>query len=56
MDPTNAWVVTRDSEVVHVRLKKAVAEASAAIERDTYPNATIAVVPVLLTKIEDVNE
>jgi hypothetical protein len=58
LDPTNAWVVTRDGEITHIRMTKGIAEACANIERDVYgeagPGADIKVVPVLVTEIEDV--
>jgi hypothetical protein len=56
LDPTNAWVVTRNGEPVHVRMTKAIAEACATIDRDwiSDPSVDIKVVPVLITEIEDV--
>jgi hypothetical protein len=54
MDPTPAWAVVRDGNVVHIRLKKAVADACATIEKDVYAWDEIRVVPVLMTEIEDV--
>jgi hypothetical protein len=54
MEPTPAWAVVRDGNVVHIRLKKGVAEACATIEKDVYAWDDIRVVPVLMTEIGDV--
>ena len=57
LDPTQAWAIVKDGEILHLRTQLGVAEACALIEQTllNHPdsNTRIKVVPVLITEIED---
>ena len=58
LDPTQAWAIVKDGEILHLRTQLGVAEACALIEQtlinDPSSKASVKVIPVLVTQIEDV--
>lgn len=51
IDPQMVYAVIRDGKIVHVRLEKGVADASAAIEKQVYNYENVEVVPMVLTEV-----